>query len=206
MTRWIDQGAPWERHWAFIPPRKVTIPKSEHAIDHFIQAQLEAEGMKPSKRASREHLLRRLSFDLIGLAPTLAEMDAFLAEAHETAWPKAIERLLQSAAFGERLALEWLDVARYGDTDGLFEDHPRSIYLWRDWVVQAFNDNLPYDQFLTWQLAGDLLPEATVDQKLATGFLRNNAISNEGGLIDEDYRIKYLVDRVNTTSTAFLCR
>lgn len=204
LTRWIGQGAPWERHWAFISPRKATIPEGEHAIDHFIQARLEAEGMKPSKRASREHLLRRLSFDLTGLPPTLAEMEAFLAEDHETAWPKAIERLLESTAFGERLALEWLDIARYGDTDGLFEDHPRSIYLWRDWVVQAFNDNLPYDQFLTWQLAGDLLPEATVDQKLATGFLRNNATSNEGGLIDEDYRIKYLIDRVNTTSTAFL--
>lgn len=200
IRQWIEEGATWERHWSFISPDK----ESTGQIDDFIQARLQAVDLKPSKRASREHLLRRLSFDLTGLAPTLAEMDQFLAENHETAWPKAVDRLLKSPAFGERVALEWLDTARYGDTDGLFEDHPRSIYLWRDWVVQAFNENLPYDKFLTWQLAGDLLPEPRNDQKLATGFLRNNATSNEGGLIDEDYRIKYLIDRINTTSTAFL--
>ena len=204
LTSWIEQGAPWERHWAFISPSKAALSHNVNPVDHFILARLEEKGMKPAARASRERLLRRLSFDLTGLAPTLAEMDTFLAEDQASAWPKAINRLLESPAFGERLALEWLDIARYGDTDGLFEDHPRSIYLWRDWVVQAFNENLPYDKFLTWQLAGDLLPEPSVDQKLATGFLRNNATSNEGGLIDEDYRIKYLIDRVNTTSTAFL--
>ena len=210
IEKWIADGAAWQRHWAFIPPEKTALPAVEergwvkNEIDHFVLATLEAAGLSPAAPADPARLLRRLHFDLTGLPPGLAELDAFLADESDDAVARAVDRLLASPAFGERLALEWLDVARYGDTDGLFEDHPRSIYPWRDWVVSAFNQNLPYSDFISWQLAGDLLPEASQEQKIATGFLRNNPTSNEGGIIDEDYRIKYLVDRINTTSTAFL--
>ena len=210
IRKWIAQGAKWERHWAFLPPNSAPLPsKGDHPwprneIDHFILETLTEHGLKPSLPASRALLLRRVTFDLTGLPPTIAELDDFLSDESDNAYEKVVDRLLASSAFGERMALEWLDVARYGDTDGLFEDHPRSIHAWRDWVVTAFNNNLPYRDFITWQLAGDLLPGATNPQKVATGFLRNNPTSNEGGIIDEDYRIKYLVDRVNTTSTAFL--
>ena len=210
IRKWISEGAVWERHWAFISPRRsppTTLrdhPWPRNEIDGYILASLSERGFKPSAPASRAQLLRRVTFDLTGLPPTIAELDAFLLDNSAAAYERVVARLLASPAFGERMALEWLDVARYGDTDGLFEDHPRSIHAWRDWVVSAFNDNLPYKDFITWQLAGDLLPNATSPQKVATGFLRNNPTSNEGGLIDEDYRIKYLIDRVNTTSTAFL--
>lgn len=210
VRQWIEEGADWERHWSFIPPVKIALPTVRdqswplNEIDRFILARLEASGLQPTRHADREHLLRRVKFALSGLPPTLPELDAFLSDHTDDAYEKAVDRLLESPAFGERMALEWLDVARYGDTDGLFEDHPRSIYPWRDWVIDAFNNDLPYNDFITWQLAGDLLPNATLPQRIATGFLRNNPTSNEGGLIDEDYRVKYLVDRVNTTATAFL--
>jgi hypothetical protein len=210
IRKWIEQGAPWERHWSFVPPEKQERPAvNNHAwpiddIDYFILRRLEAEGVQPAQPASRERWLRRVTFDLTGLPPTIEELDAFLSDKSDNAYETVVDRLLKSTAFGERLALDWLDTARYGDTDGLFEDHPRAIYPWRDWVVEAFNSNLPYNDFITWQLAGDLLPNATTPQRIATGFLRNNPTSNEGGIIDEDYRIKYLVDRVNTTATAML--
>ena len=210
IREWIANGAQWERHWAFIAPKKPVLPDAGTGdwtinwLDHFILERLLAEGLHPSPRADAEHLLRRLTFDLTGLPPKIAQLDAFLADGGQDAYRKVVDGLLSSPAFGERLALEWLDVARYGDTDGLFEDHPRSIYPWRDWVVRAFNKNLSYSDFISWQLAGDLYPDATVEQRLATGFLRNNPTSNEGGIIDEDYRVKYLIDRVNTTATAFL--
>lgn len=210
IRRWIAAGARWERHWAFVAPVKDDPPPVTdrswpvNAIDHFILRRLETEGLTPSKPADRERWLRRVSFDLTGLSPTLQELDEFLADESDKAYDEAVDRLLTSRAFGERMAQEWLDVARYGDTDGLFEDHPRSIYPWRDWVVDAFNGNLPYSDFISWQVAGDLLPDATVDQRVATGFLRNNPTSNEGGIINEDYRVKYLVDRVNTTATAMM--
>ncbi|MFT5109154.1 MAG: hypothetical protein ACI9UA_004801, partial [Pseudoalteromonas tetraodonis] len=210
IEKWIADGAEWQRHWAFIPPQKVTPPAvkdskwSRNEIDRFILEKLEALKLKPAAPAGKAHLLRRLHFDLTGLPPSIAQLDTFLADKSAGAVERVVDQLLASPSFGERLALEWLDVARYGDTDGLFEDHPRSIYPWRDWVVSAFNQNLPYSDFIAWQLAGDLLPEASQEQKIATGFLRNNPTSNEGGIIDEDYRIKYLIDRINTTSTAFL--
>ncbi|MEE3373458.1 MAG: DUF1553 domain-containing protein [Planctomycetota bacterium] len=210
ITRWIDQGAQWEQHWAFVPPVRQVLPTVENrawprnAIDRFILSRLEAAGMQPNGPATKSHWLRRVTLDVTGMPPTLAELDAFLADESAQSYESVVDRLLKSAAFGERMAQEWLDVSRYGDTDGLFEDHPRSIYPWRDWVIDAFNANLPYHQFLTWQLAGDLLPDATVAQRVATGFIRNNPTSNEGGIIDEDYRVKYLVDRVNTTATAML--
>jgi hypothetical protein len=210
IRRWIAEGAKWERHWSFIAPVKSDRPAVKddswpvNAIDHFILRRLEAEGLEPSKSADKERWLRRVSFDLTGLPPTLKELDEFLADDSDEAYGKAVDRLLNSRAFGERMAQEWLDVARYGDTDGLFEDHPRSIYPWRDWVVDAFNSNLSYSDFISWQIAGDLLPDATIEQRVATGFLRNNPTSNEGGIINEDYRVKYLVDRVNTTATAMM--
>ena len=210
LKDWITEGAKWERHWAFTSPQKSPSPDINdkswaiNEIDYFILSKLESSGLKPSGRAGKEQLLRRASFDITGLPPSIAELDDFIKDQSDKAFENAVDRLLNSSGFGERMALEWLDVARYGDTDGLFEDHPRSIYPWRDWVISAFNENLPYNDFITWQVAGDLIPEATDEQKLATGFLRNNPTSNEGGIIDEDYRIKYLVDRVNTTATAFL--
>jgi hypothetical protein len=210
LKEWITEGAKWERHWAFTSPKKSHFPDVNdkawtiNEIDYFILSKLESLGLKPSGRAGKEQLLRRVSFDLTGLPPRIADLDDFIKDKSDEAFENAVDRLLASPGFGERMALEWLDVARYGDTDGLFEDHPRSIYPWRDWVISAFNANLPYNDFITWQVSGDLIPDATNEQKLATGFLRNNPTSNEGGIIDEDYRIKYLVDRVNTTATAFL--
>ena len=179
IEQWITDGAKWQRHWAFIPPQKATPPALKNStwprnqIDHFILAKLKTQNLKPAAPADKAHLLRRLHFDLTGLPPSIAQLDAFLADKSVGAVERVVELLLASPAFGERLALEWLDVARYGDTDGLFEDHPRSIYPWRDWVVSSFNQNLPYSDFISWQLAGDLLPEANQEQKIATGFLRN---------------------------------
>jgi hypothetical protein len=210
IRQWIVEGAKWERHWAFIPPAKGNLPAVTNSkwprneIDRFILHRLESEKLQPTRPATKERWLRRVTFDLTGLPPTLKELDAFLADKSEQAARKVVDRLLKSPAFGERMALEWLDVARYGDTDGLFEDHPRSLFPWRDWVVSAFNNNLPYNDFISWQLAGDLLPNATITQRIATGFIRNNPTSNEGGIVGEDYRIKYLVDRVNTTATSML--
>ncbi|MEE3033313.1 MAG: DUF1549 domain-containing protein, partial [Planctomycetota bacterium] len=210
IRQWIAEGAKWERHWSLIAPVKAESPAVANpswpvnSIDHFILRRLEVEGLEPTRQASKAQWLRRVSFDLTGLPPTLEELDDFLGDESEDAYGKAADRLLESRSFGERMAQEWLDVARYGDTDGLFEDHPRSIYPWRDWVVDAFNENLAYRDFIIWQIAGDLLPEASVEQQVATGFLRNNPTSNEGGIIDEDYRVKYLVDRVNTTATAMM--
>jgi hypothetical protein len=210
LKRWISEGAKWERHWAFIAPTNQPKPQVDqqhwpiNEIDTFVLQELEANNLAPAPAASRQRWLRRVTFDLTGLPPTLAEIDAFENDRSENACERVVARLLNSPAYGERMATEWLDVARYGDTDGLFEDHGRSIYPWRDWVVDAFNSNLPYNDFITWQIAGDLLPAATVAQQTATGFLRNNPTSNEGGIIQEDYRVKYLVDRVNTTATAML--
>ena len=210
LKRWVSEGAKWERHWAFITPTNQPKPHviQQHwpinEIDTFVLQKLETNNLPPAPVASRQHWLRRVTFDLTGLPPTLAEIDSFENDEAENAFERVVDRLLNSPAYGERMATEWLDVARYGDTDGLFEDHDRSIYPWRDWVVEAFNSNLPYNDFITWQIAGDLLPAATVAQKTATGFLRNNPTSNEGGIIQEDYRVKYLVDRVNTTATAML--
>jgi hypothetical protein len=210
LKRWVTEGAKWERHWAFITPTNQPKPQvnQQHwpinEIDAFVLQELEVNNLPPAAVASRQRWLRRVTFDLTGLPPTLAEIDSFENDKAENAFERVVDRLLNSPAYGERMATEWLDVARYGDTDGLFEDHARSIYPWRDWVVQAFNSNLPYNDFITWQIAGDLLPAATVAQQTATGFLRNNPTSNEGGIIQEDYRVKYLVDRVNTTATAML--
>ncbi len=210
LKKWIEQGAEWKEHWAFIPPSKPEIPavkrKSwpQNAIDHFTLAKMEEAGMSPNPEASKEKLIRRLSFDLIGLAPTLEEIDAYLADEDPSAYEKLVDRLLASPRYGERMAMEWLDLARYADSHGYQDDLERSMWPWRDWVIEAFNKNMPYDRFVSWQLAGDLMPDASYEQKLATGFNRNHKITQEVGVVDEEYRVTYVLDRVNTFSTAFL--
>lgn len=210
LKAWIQQGAPWQGHWAFEAPVKTdppsvsdpTWPRNE--IDNFILARLDRAGLKPSPEAPREILIRRLSLDLTGLPPTPAEVDAFIADTSNEAYEKLVDRLLASPHYGERMSFPWLDAARYADTNGYQRDTKRDMWYWRDWVIKAFNDNMPYDQFTIEQLAGDLLPNATLSQKIATGFNRNHRINGEGGIIPEEYAVEYVVDRVSTTSTTWM--
>jgi len=204
LTRWIAQGAVWEKHWSFIPPKPPPVPSGQKAIDYFVRNRLAREGLAPSSEASKETLLRRVTFDLTGLPPTLAEADAFLADTSPRAYEKMVDRLLASPRYGERMAIRWLDAARYADTNGYQTDAERFMWRWRDWVIDAFNRNMPYSQFTIEQLAGDLLPNATQDQKIATGFNRNHRGNGEGGIVPEEYAVEYVVDRVDTTSTVFL--
>ncbi len=210
ITRWIEQGAAYKPHWSFIPPNKPELPPvdrsdwASHPIDRFLYAKMVQQGLEPTKLASKETLIRRVSFDLTGLPPSVEEVDDFLADTSPDAYEKLVDRLLQSPHYGERLASEWLDVARYADSHGYQDDGMRNMWPWRDWVIRAFNDNLPYDEFIIWQLAGDLLPNATSDQILATGFNRNHPQSQEGGVIPEEYRVEYVADRTNTLGKAFL--
>ncbi|HEY1170479.1 MAG TPA: DUF1553 domain-containing protein [Verrucomicrobiae bacterium] len=210
LKRWVEQGAPWGKHWAYTEIAKVTPPKVKNTravkneIDQFILARLEKEKLKLSTEATKEQLIRRATFDLTGLPPTLAEIDAFLSDKSPKAYEKVIDRLLQSPAYGEQMAREWLDLARYADTFGYQADVDMNMYPWRDWVIKAYNENLPYDKFITWQLAGDLLPKPTRDQYLATAFNRLHRQTNEGGSIDEEFRVEYVSDRVHTMGTAFL--
>ena len=176
----------------------------KNAIDHFILARLEREGLQPSPEADRTTLLRRVTLDLTGLPPTLAEVDAFLADKSPNAYEKVVDRLLRSPRYGEHMARFWLDAARYGDTHGLHLDNYREMWPYRDWVIKAFNDNMPYDRFLIEQLAGDLLPNATLDQIVATGFNRCHVTTSEGGSIEEEVYVRNVVDRVETTGTVFL--
>ena len=210
IRRWIDDGARWDEHWAFIPPKRPEIPKVANAawvrnpIDSFILARLEKEGLKPQPEADKPTLLRRVYLDLIGLPPTPADVDAFLADKSAGAYEKVVDKLLASPHYGERMAMAWLDLARYADTHGYHIDSHRDMWPWRDWVIRAFNENKPFDQFTIEQLAGDLLPEATQDQKIATGFNRNHMINFEGGAIPEEYLNEYVIDRVETTATTWL--
>ncbi len=210
LRRWIEAGARYEKHWAFIPPRPVPVPKVRNTswprgpIDSFLLARLEAEGLAPAPEADRTTLLRRVRLDLTGLPPSPAEVDAFLADAAPGAYERVVERLLASPHYGERMTLEWLDAARYGDSGGYQGDIFRTPWPWRDWVLAAFNRNLPFDQFTVEQLAGDLLPKATREQRLATGFNRNHRINDEDGIIPEEFRVEYVVDRVETTAGVWL--
>jgi hypothetical protein len=210
LTEWIRQGAKWGKHWAFVPPTRPAIPQVKNqpwvknAIDSFVLKSLDQHGLTPSAEADRATLLRRLTFDLTGLPPTPAELDAFLSDASENAYEKVVDRLLASPRYGERMAFRWLDAARYADTNGYQIDGDRSAWRWRDWVIAAFNQNMPYDQFAIEQLAGDLLPTPTLDQKIATAFNRNHRLNAEGGIVGEEYRVEYVVDRVDTTSTVFM--
>jgi len=210
IERWIRQGAAWEDHWAFVPPVAPPLPSVRDAawvrdpLDAFVRARLEQQGLAPRPEAGREAWLRRASLDLTGLPPTPAELDEFLADARDDAHARQVDRLLASPRYGERQAQEWLDLARYADTNGYQNDTPRQIWKWREWVIGAFNRNLPFDQFTIEQLAGDLLPNATLDQKVATGFNRNHPTNSEAGEEEDEYRSAYVIDRVNTTSTAFM--
>jgi hypothetical protein len=210
LTRWIDEGAHWDTHWAFVPPVRPEPPAVRNRgwvsnpIDQFILARLEREGLRPSREADKVTLLRRVTYDLTGLPPTPEEVDSFLADRSPDAYERRVDALLQSPHYGERMALPWLDTARYADTHGYHIDSHRDMWPWRDWVIDAFNRNLPFDQFTIEQLAGDLLPDATRDQRVASGFNRNHMINFEGGAIAEEYQVEYVMDRVDATATTFL--
>ena len=210
LVQWIEEGAEYQEHWAFIPPFKYPVPNVQNKawvknqIDHFILQQLEEAGLKPNAEATKETLIRRLSLDLMGLPPTVEEVKAFVNDSKPNAYERLVDRILASPHYGERMALEWLDVARYADSHGYQDDGLRNTYPYRDWVIRAFNQNLPFDKFTTWQLAGDLLPNPTRDQLIATCFNRNHQQSQEGGVVEEEYRTEYVNDRVATFGKAFL--
>ncbi len=210
IRRWIEQGAKWQNHWSFIVPKRPTMPAVENrdwprnSIDYFVLARLEREGLTPSDEADRATLIRRVTLDVTGLPPTLSEVDDFLSDDSPNAYEKLVDRLLRSTKYGERMAVEWLDAARYADTSGYQTDSERHMWRWRDWVIHAFNANMPFDQFTVEQIAGDMLPNATLDQIIATGFNRNHRQNGEGGIIPEEYLVENVVDRVETTSTVWL--
>ncbi|MBX3238345.1 MAG: DUF1553 domain-containing protein [Chitinophagaceae bacterium] len=210
ILKWIAQGARYKPHWAFETPQKPAIPRvrdeqwSKNEIDRFVLARLEKENLEPSPEADKETLIRRVSFDLTGLPPTTEEINAFLANTRASAYEEMVDHYLQSPRYGERMAAYWLDVARFADSHGYLDDKHRDASPWRDWVIAAYNKNLPYDQFITWQLAGDLLPDATKEQILATGFNRNQKQNTEAGIISEEFRVEYNVDRTNTLGTGIL--
>ncbi len=210
LRRWVEQGGKYKQHWAFVAPQRPAVPAVKNAgwvrnpIDAFVLARLESEGLEPSPPASGNTLLRRLSLDLIGLPPTLDVLNAFEKAEPEAAYDREIERLLASSHYGERWARIWLDVARYADSDGFEKDKPRTVWMYRDWVINAFNKGLPYDEFLIEQIAGDLLPEATQDQIVATGFLRNSMINEEGGIDPEQFRMEAMFDRMDAIGKGML--
>lgn len=210
LKRWIDQGAAWDTHWAYTAPAKPEPPTvarrdwPRNDIDRFVLARIERESLEPSKEADKVTLLRRVTYDLTGLPPTPAEVDAFLADKAPDAYERRVDALLQSPRYGERMAVPWLDASRYADTHGYHIDNLRGMWPWRDWVIAAFNRNLPFDQFIVEQVAGDLLPSATREQKVASGFNRNHMINFEGGAIAEEYQVEYVMDRVEATSSAFM--
>ncbi len=210
LRKWVEEGAVWQRHWAYLPPRIPEMPPVSarewvaNDIDYFVLARLEAEKLRPSPRADKITLIRRLTLDLTGLPPTLREVDQFLADTTPDAYERLVDRLLSSPQYGERMAQHWLDLARYADTNGYHIDNHRDMWKWREWVINAFNSNMPFDQFTIEQLAGDLLPNATLEQKVASGFNRNGMVNFEGGADPDEYHTKYVVDRVVTTSTVWL--
>ena len=210
LRTWIEEGAEYRPHWAFVAPKMPPVPLAGNAawarneIDRFVAARLDEEHLKPEPEADRRTLIRRASLTLTGLPPTPAETEAFVEDARPGAYERVVDRLLASPRFGENQARYWLDAVRYADTHGLHIDNERSIYPYRDWVVRAYNEDLPYDRFVTWQLAGDLLPSPTIEQKIATGYVRLNPTTNEGGAIEAEFLAKNTMDRVDTTATVFL--
>ncbi|MET0636685.1 MAG: PSD1 and planctomycete cytochrome C domain-containing protein [Chitinophagaceae bacterium] len=210
IENWIKKGAKYEKHWAFTPPVEPALPQVKqtewvrNGIDHFILQKLEQHHITPNPEADKERLLKRVSLDLTGLPPGLQLMDKFLADKSPDAYEKIVEELLKSKSYGERMALFWLDIARFADSHGYQDDSYRSQWPWRDWVIHAFNENYSYKKFISWQLAGDLMPSATKEQILATGFNRNHKITEEGGVVDEEYRVEYVTDRANTVSKGLL--
>ena len=208
LSAWVTQGGKWEKHWALLPPTRLEPPKTKHPIanpiDAFTFARLEKERLIPSPEADRITLIRRMTFDLTGLPPAPAEVDAFVKDTEPLAASRLADRLLASPRYGERMAWRWLDAARYADTNGYQTDAERDMWRWRDWVIEAYNRNLPFDQFTVEQLAGDMLPKPTLDQRIATGFNRNHRGNSEGGIVPEEYAVEYVVDRVDTTATVWL--
>ncbi len=210
LTEWVRQGGHFQGHWAFIPPQSIQPPRVEqdpwtkNPIDQFVLKRLRQEGLQPSPSASRETLARRITLDLTGLPPTTGEVDAFIADDTDGNVERLIDRLMHSPRYGEQMALPWLEASRYADTDGYQNDRYRYQHVWRDWVIQAFNDNMPYDQFVIEQLAGDMLPDATLRQQIASGFGRNHRINSEDGSIPEEWRTENVVDRVDTFGTVLL--
>ncbi len=210
IKTWIAQGAKWDPHWSYVVPKRPETPKVSDAkwvrnpIDAFVMAKLDAEGLKPSPEADKTILIRRVSLDLTGIAPTPAEVDAFVADKRPDAYERLVDKLLASPRYGERMTMQWLDLARYADTHGYHIDSARQMWHWRDWVINTFNNNMPFDEFTIEQLAGDLLPHPTTNQLIATGFNRNHMINFEGGAIPEEYQNEYVVDRVEATSTTWL--
>ncbi|MFN9025830.1 MAG: DUF1549 domain-containing protein, partial [Akkermansiaceae bacterium] len=210
LIRWIKEGAVYAEHWAFIAAKKHPLPVVKNAswprndIDRFILEKLEQQKLQPNPQADKAALLRRISFVLTGLPPTPEQITAFVNDTSPNAYEKQVDGLLASPRFGERMALDWLDVARFADTYGYQTDKECFVWPWRNWVINAFNDNLSYDKFLAWQIAGDLLPNATQDQRLATTFNRLHRQTEEGGSIEEEFRQEYVSDRVHTAGTAFL--
>lgn len=209
IKKWIEQGGKYKPHWAFIPPQKTTLPKADkdwvrNEIDHFTYPKMRSAGLKPSEEAGREALLKRVSLDLTGLPPSVEMQDRFLKDKSPDAYEKMVDELLKSRHYGERMALDWMDVARYADSHGYQDDGLRTMWPWRDWVIHAFNQNYSYKRFVTYQLAGDLIKDRNTESILATGFNRNHKITQEGGVIDEEYRSEYVTDRTNTFGKAFL--
>ncbi|MFN0125894.1 MAG: PSD1 and planctomycete cytochrome C domain-containing protein [Verrucomicrobiales bacterium] len=210
LRRWVAAGARYEKHWAYMPPQQAPLPSVQNkawprtAIDYFVLARLEAESLSPAPEADRATLVRRLSLDLTGLPPTLEEADAFINDAAPDAYERLVDRLLASPRYGERWARRWLDLARYADTNGYEKDRPRSIWPWRDWVIRALNADMPFDRFTTEQLAGDLLPDASEESVIATGFHRNTMLNEEGGIDPLEFRFHAMTDRVSTTGTTWL--
>ena len=210
IKKWIKQGAKYEKHWAFVAPKLPAIPDvndkgwPKNEIDYFVRFKQEQMGFEPNPEADKERLLKRLSFDLNGLPPDIKLMDKFLADNSPKAYEKIVDELMARPQYGEKMALHWLDIARYADSHGYQDDNYRTQWPWRDWVIHAYNENLPYKDFITWQLAGDQIPGHTQEQLLATGFNRNHKITEEGGVIDEEYRVAYVTDRTNTFGKALL--
>ena len=210
IRRWIDQGADWQEHWAFIRPVRPSIPQvldvdwPRNCIDHFVLAKLDRESLQPSSEANRETIIRRVTLALTGLPPALEEIDRFLDDQSPDSYEKLVERLLASHRYGEHMAMPWLDAARYADTDGYQNDRIRYMWAWRDWLIHALNDGQPFDNFTIDQLAGDMLPNATLRQQIATGFCRNHRINSEGGSIPDEWIVEYVVDRVDTLGTVWM--
>jgi hypothetical protein len=210
FKKWIAQGAKYESHWAFTAPVRNKPPDVaddnwvKNEIDHFILARLEEKGLSPNEEADKERLLKRVAIDITGLPPSIELMDRFLADKSENAYEKVVDELLAQPQYGERMAVHWMDIARYADSYGYQDDNIRTQWPWRDWVIHAFNKNMPYNEFVTWQLAGDMLPNANKEQILATAFLRNHKYTEEGGVVPEEYRIEYLLDKTKTYTKAIL--
>jgi hypothetical protein len=210
FKKWIKQGAKYEPHWAFIAPVKFELPEIsdkkwvKNEIDYFILRKLDERGLTPNEEADKERLLKRVSLDIVGLPPSIEQMDKFLADKSPDAYEKMVDLLLQSPQYGEKMAVHWMDVSRFADSYGYQDDNIRSQWPWRNWVIHAFNKNIPYDQFIKWQIAGDMLPDANKETILATGFFRNHKYTEEGGVIPEEYRIEYLIDKTKTLSKGIL--